>query len=263
MSYEYYLKEDYPTPDIFKDTYSDKTAFIIATGPSTSGLLKHKDNIKNKFDVIIGVNFSILDFDEYLDFFVCTENKPHTLIGEFKKGKYNKKIPRLVSYISIDSWSQDFNIFKVYRDSFNRKPNIREYKTENGEGLFKGYDTIDKAPSGVVLQAMHFATILGCNKIYIIGSELYYSTKARYYHSEYEHKHNLNPRSLRNEHAIVGVKIGQNIYKTLNGYKRTAHYINRFIEEECTPNKVEVIDFSDGLLTSARQENLDTFMNIK
>ncbi len=263
MSYDYYLEQDYLTPEVFKGLYQDNSALIIATGPSTSKLLKHKNKIKDMFDVVIGVNFSILDFDDCLDFYLSTENKPYSHISEFKENKYRVDIPRIVSYITIDRWPQDLNLFKVYRDTFDRKPNIRQYKNINGEGLFKGYDTITKAPGTVTLQAIHLATILGCNRIYIIGSELYYKTTARYYHAEYERKHNLNPRSKRDEHKIVEVKIGSKVYKTLNAYKWTVHYINRFIGEECTPNGVQVMDFSDGLLTSAIQLDLDEFMNNK
>jgi hypothetical protein len=263
MSYDYYLEKKYPTPEIFSGLYRNSSALIIGTGPSTSKLLKHKHKVKDIFDVVIGVNFSILDFDDYLDFYLCAENKPQLLINEFKKNKYKKDIPRLVSYISIDRWPKNFNLFKIHRDTFARKPDIRKYKTENGEGLFKGYDTLSKSPAGAVLQSLHFSTILGCNKIYIIGSEFHYEIGARYYHAEYERKHNLNPRSKRNEHKLIEVKVGQKTYRTLNAYKWAAHYTNRLIDEECIPNGVEVIDFSDGLLTSATQLDLDKFMENK
>ena len=268
MSYDYYLEQDYPTPEVFKGLYQDNSALIIATGPSTSKLLKHKNNIKNIFDVVIGVNFSILDFDDCLDFYLSTENKPYSLMDEFKENKYRVDVPRIVSYITIDRWPQDLKLFKVYRNTFNRKPGIRRYKTENGDGLFKGYDTFNKAPGSVTLQAMHFATILGCNRIYIIGAELCYETDIMHYYKEYEqnnYPHISHPLSGRNEDQLVEVKIEvtnrQKICKTRNTYKWSAHYINRFIDEECIPNNVEIFDFSNGLLTSATQLDLDSFMS--
>jgi len=260
--YEKYCNLHYKDISILNyNNFKSKKCLIIATGPSTKKLLKYKDNLRTYFDVIIGVNFAQIDFEDILDFHMVMENSPSRIINYFKQNQYRKDLPRILNWMCIEKFPKDMYKVKAQRHNFNHKPNIREYDTEHGYGLFEGYTKrCGIFPGCVTIQAIHFAGILGCSKIYTIGADFVFRDEDQYYKSyrDIKHKDEMNTVVVIPK-KIVEVELNNKTYTTNECYEYSANYINRFINEECNLNGVEVYDFSNGLLISATQLNIDDF----
>lgn len=256
---------EYHTPENFKGLYTNKSALIVSTGPSTKKLIKYKDIINKKFDVIIGTNYSILDFEQQLNFHVVMENWPKLLGNQLKKANYRRDLPRVINYIALRFLPKDINVVKATRCNFNHKPNLFEYKTDDGEGLFEGYTPVRNRGAyfgSVSLQSFHLACILGCTNIYFIGSECL-TKKELHYYEDYKGKDirdNMTNSAVRPP-DIIKVQHNGKEYNSTPVYKLTADYINSLIIDQCRPNNIEVFDFSGGLLTEAEQLDIDVFMN--
>ena len=262
MSYNYYLKFDYSTPECFLQKCSEKSSLIIGTGPSTKKILKYLKYLKDIFDVIIGVNFAIVDFEYILDFHMVMENKPTGITDYFKKIKSRKDLPRIFNYMSLRWLPKDLNIYKAIRWNFSGRPDVRKYKTEDGEGLFAGYHKKQFSNFGCVsLQALHFAGILGCSKAYTIGMDFVFGKDQKYYlgYTGKDHKKEITDAIVIPKN-IVDVELNGEKRQTYYEYKETAEWMNRFIKEECVPNGMGVYDFSGGLLMEAKQLDIDEFM---
>ena len=135
-----YLKMKLKSPSIFKDTFVGKSALIIATGMSTRNMVKYKDVLKDKFDVIIGLNFSTVDFEDQLTHHLLLEKKPVQSYEDMKKNpkKYRKDLPRILNFKGLHRFPQDLNIIKATRTNFDGKPDIRKYSNNNCEGFLNG-----------------------------------------------------------------------------------------------------------------------------
>ncbi len=238
---------------------SEKDAFIIGTGPSTAKLLKHK-HLLNNFTVI-GLNFSIKDFEENLDYHIVMEKEPNVIYNYMKNNPYREDLPRIINKIPLRFFPKDANLIPAVRCDFKHKPSLRSYTNEFGSGLFSGYITHTiRQPASVCLQALHLAGILGCKNVYTIGCDFLFQGDLRYYtgYDNKDHKSNISTSIVRPKN-IVEVDFCGEKRLTAECYKNTADWTNRFIKEVCRP-EMEVYDFSGGLLTAAIQLNLEEFM---
>lgn len=252
-TYEHPDLESYPTPASLKDKHAGQSALIIGTGPSCKQLLDHRDQLRSKFDVIIGLNFSIIDFEQQLDYHLVLENKPTKVEFWMRQNPHRKDLTRILNNKAIRFFPSDLNIIKADRWDFDGKPDIRNYDVEGGSGLFAGYEELF-IDGSVIIQAVHLAGIMGCNKIYTIGGDLYFKDKRYYYGDDHSNKYRITHKPMNRlgdkQLALCEVEFrGEKVW-SLPVYAKSALCVNKLAKEECEPNGIEVYDFSDGLLTT-------------
>jgi hypothetical protein len=249
----------YSTPGMFCDTALGKSAILIGTGPSAQDILKYKSIIKNKFDVAIGVNFSIADFEDVLDFHLIMESKP-TKIAKWMNDNhdFSLNLKRVFNQRSIRLFDPRFSFVKAKRGYYGNNFNVRKYSEDDGL-LFAYKDIIGGAT--VMLQAMHFACILGCSSMYLIGAELYFRDQRYYFDNQEEHNLSIHKTICRPEYNPISIEHnGESVY-SIETYIGSAMCMNKFILSECVPAGIKVFDFSGGLVTEAEQINIDSFMS--
>ena len=52
-----YNSINYPKPDELENKYPRSKVLIIGSGPSTQNIIRFKDKIKDKFDLVIVLNY--------------------------------------------------------------------------------------------------------------------------------------------------------------------------------------------------------------
>lgn len=256
MSYD---SLEYLTPEVFKNKYKDKSALIIGTGHSTKNLVQYKSILRDKFDVIIGLNFSTRDFESQLHFHMVLEKNPALVYNSMKQDTYRLDLPRILNWKSINKFPKDINAIKATRSNFEGDCNIREYSANSSEGFLIGPLGNKKLSIGSVsLNALHFACILGCSKVYMIGADLMF--KDQYDHYYPDNHYRKSKTKLANRSPIITIKHSGKEYKTTKFFEESSKYIDTIINTKCRPLGIEVFDFSDGLISSAADINIDDFM---
>ena len=252
-----YVDSKYPTVDNLKDTQKNKSVLIIGTGASTAKLLPYKELIKNKFDKVIGLNFSIKDFEKYLDWHFIIEKKPIRIVEDMIQRGYRKDLPRVLNWKAINLFPQDFKIYKATRSNFKYKPDIFNYKNKDGEGFLMGpTDSMGLSAGSVMLQSLHFSAILGFKKIYLIGADLIFRDEFDHYYRDKSYRQSTT--KIKNRSPIVEVDVGGKKYSTTEHFRESAKFIDKVIEKYCKP-KIKVFDFSDGLINRVIKLNIDEF----
>lgn len=254
------------------DKHCGKSCLIIGNGPSTN-LLKNY-NFVSKFDIILGINFAFLLFERYLDYQIFLEERANDISKKIIERDYRKDLPIILNRVLADKivsehklkTNQDIYVFE--RKICNMKPAL------GGNILFEGYSGQRRYLVGtVLLQTIQIAAIMGFKHIYLVGAELLWKTN-RYFYRQDEHKYQESDITSKIRDAIDNITVAhtnkikapQNVILKINDgfttlmYYKTAQYIDKFIEEQCKPNNIEVYDFSDGLIAKAVQLNIDEFM---
>jgi hypothetical protein len=252
-----YLKIPLPTPQIYKNKYVGGSALVIGTGLSTTSLIKYKDRIKSKFDVIIGLNFSTKDFEDEMTHHLVLEKNPVQTYTQMKENKFRRDLPRILNFKSLHRFPKNANIIKATRSFFSGKPNIREYHWRDEEGFMNGPpDKQGLSLGSVGLHGLHLAGIMGCSHIYLIGIDFIFGKRDDHYYKDRYYRDNA-----KEEHKSPLTKVEHNgkIYQTTNYFRDSAKLVDKVIETMCRPNGIEVFSFSDGLVASARKLDLDEF----
>jgi len=252
------------TPEKFAGSKVGSKILIISSGESTSKILKYKDSLRDKFDAIICVNYSFREFDDISDFHISVERQkptdPITVPGAIGEN-YRTDIARLVNWNGSELYNPKHNLYKTTRSNFYYKPDIRKYKHNGSEGLLYWKPKSKGWSSGTAtLSAMHFATILGADEVYIIGSDLYFKSEYDHYYKDKIYRDPEFTKKVQPKHRmdIVDVKIGDRLVKTTNLFRDAAETLNELIPTVF--KDVSVFDFSDGLITTATSLNIDEFM---
>jgi len=259
-----YLAQSYPTPDSFKNKFLEMKCLIIGTGPSTSNLIEYKDKIKEKFDVIIGVNFATKDFEQYMDFHVVSEKNPFNIYMDMNKNssKNRKDLVRVFNWKTIHKYPKNLTYVKMTRNYFDGDIDIRNYRHKSGktEGLLVGPISKDDGLSvgTVILQALHLACILGCNDIYLSGADLIFSEEYDHYYKDRLYRDNAH-RDWQT--PIIEIEHNNKKYKTMRMWRDSAKYINTVISTQCKQAGISIYSFSDGIITDAIKVNIDRFFN--
>jgi hypothetical protein len=259
MPNETYISLPYDTPSVFKDKYVGKRVLIIGTGHSTKQLVKHRDKIRKKFDVVIGLNFATKDFEEQLDFHMILEKNPTQSYESMKTQPYRRDLPRILNWKSLRLFPEDICIIKATRHSFGGKPDIKKYEHAGEEGLLIGpLGNKNLSVGSVALNALHFACIIGCDDIYMVGADLMF--KDEYDHYYPDHLYRKSTTKIKNRSPIIEVQHDGKAYKTTKFFQESAQYIDHVIDTMCRPNNIRVYDFSGGLISAAIQVDLEEFM---
>lgn len=253
------------TPEKFAGSIAGGKVLVISGGDSTASILKYKDKLRNKFDAIICVNYSFREFDDISDFHITVERQKATdqitVPGAITDGKYRDDIARLVNWNGSELYNPKHNLYKTTRSNFYYKPDIRKYKHNGSEGLLYWKPKSNGWSSGsATLSAMHFATILGADDVYIIGSDLYFKSEYDHYYKDKVYRDPEFTKKVQPKHrvGIVDVKIGGKVVKTTNLFRDAAETINELIPTVF--GSVNIFDFSEGLITVAMPLNIDEFM---
>lgn len=259
---EEYLALAYKTPEYLFNTNKDKSVLIIGTGSSTAELIKYKDQIKSKFDVIIGLNFATKNFEDVLDYHVILESNPVAIYSEMNKSgaKYRRDLPRILNWKCIHRFPKDLTtIYKAIRSNFDFNVDITKYKHNGSEGLLYGpIDTTGLSAGTVMSNAIHFACIMGCNKIYMVGADLLFRDENDHYYADNQF-YRKSKTKIHKRSPIVKVIHKGKSYLTTELFRESAKFIDKIIKEQCEPNGIEMYDFSDGLLYQPKQLNMKDF----
>lgn len=252
-----------PTPDIFKNKFKGKNALIISSGHSTSKILNRKDEIRKKFDVIIVVNYAFQYFDDIADFHLVVEKtskstKNNIIYKLLNEGDYRTDMPRIINWKGINLYDDRYNKVKTTRYNFNGAPHIRRYRFGGNEGLLSGPKSSQGFALGsVTLCAMHLATIMGVDKIHLIGADFVFKDDFDHFYKDRMYRDDQkNVKSPTNRHEIV--TIGK--YKSTKYFVESAEYMDKVIKTVFRKNGVEVFDFSDGLIKNAVSLDIDDFL---
>lgn len=262
MSFSGYLDlGGYLTPQDLQDGYKDSSVLIIGTGISTKNLIKYKSELRKRFDIIIGLNFAIKDFEDILDFHIVMEKAPIGIEKEMAQNGYRRDLIRVLNYKAIKFFPDDIPIIKARREYFNGEHLINKYRLYGYEGLL---EVRKKAEFGrlfygtVLLQAIHFACILGSTNIFLSGADLMFKDGVdHYYGDRYYRDPVITPEKSRSK--IISFKHNGVDVTSTHVFRRSAKIINAIITGECRPSGIRVFDLSKGLLSSAIQIDIDEF----
>lgn len=269
MSLNSYFSLEYPTPHKFSGVSKGTSALVIGSGPSTSKILEYKNVLKEKFDLVLGVNRTIRDFEDVMDYHIVMEKKPLSIVNDMYSFGYKRDLPRIINYKAIKHFPKDINIIKARREYFNGNFSLRHYKKGNKEGLLenwnkkkveKNYGLASAIYSGTVaMQAVHFACILGCRDIYLIGTELMFDGYYDHYYKDRHYRDLVTPEFSRSK--LMEVK-GPEDKKVLtnSAFYRSAKFFDKVIKNHAPKAGVTFYDFSNGLISKAEKLGVNKFI---
>jgi len=263
-----YFKMPYETPESLRDAYEDSSVLIIGSGESTSSLLKYKGRLKEYFDIVIGVNLTCLDFEDEMDYHVVMEGYPENMVKKMFRGKYRKDLTRILNFDNIKFFPDDIPILKARRAFFcNGAPNMKKYHHPGHpgrtEGLLDDQNRIKHANGTakygtVLMQAFHFACIIGGTHIYLVGSDLMFKGNSDHYYKDQIYRSPEN-RTKHNRPVIVDYQ--DSWATTTHVFYRSAKWLDSIVKNFCATNGIIVYDFSDGILEEPIELDLDTFFS--
>lgn len=261
MSINYYRNLKYKTPNFLKNSLKDKSILIIGSGNSTAQLLSYKYLLKNYFDAVLGLNLVARDFEDILDYHMIMEIRPTFMAEELSKN-YRKDLYRIFNYKSIKYFSSDMNIIKARREYFKGRVKLRKYTTRVSEGLYEHKSSNKNIYYGtVLLQAIHFACILGVSKIYMIGADLMFKGDVDHYYGGKFYREPTTTETSRS--PIIEKMIGDKKIITTAVFYKSAKIINNLIVGQMENIGIQVFDFSDGLINKAKKLNVEEFFGAK
>jgi len=247
------------TPSDFENKHPGSSVLIIGTGHSTKTLVPYKDQLRGKFDVIVGLNFSTKDFEEQLDYHMILEKNPIKSYESMKKEPYRKDLPRILNNKSLNKFPKDINAVPATRSYFDGLPNIRKYKHKEHEGFLIGPRGHKGLSVGTVtLNAMHFAAMIGSKKIYLIGADLMFKDEFDHYYPDSHYRKSTT--KLANRSPVITITHEGKEYKTTKFFQESAEYIDKMINTKFTDAGIVVYDFSHGLIKKAIGLDIDDFM---
>lgn len=243
----------------FENKHKGASVLIIGTGHSTKTLVSYKDKLRDKFDVIVGLNFSTKDFEDQLHYQVIMEKNPVVIYEDMKKRPYRKDLIRILNKKGLDKFPKDIIAIPATRSHFDGEPNIRKYKHNGFEGLLVGpAGNKGLSVGSVTLNAMHFSSILGAERIYLMGADLIFRDEYDHYYPD--HHYRKSKTKLANRSPIIDVQFEGKTYKTTKFFQESSVYIDKVISTFCARAGITVYDFSHGLIQNAVRLNIDEFM---
>jgi len=252
------------SPNIFKNKHINGKILIFGCGNSVAKFIPLKERLHDYFDVIIGCNKAFTEFDSIMDYHLVTEKTSkengYDLSKILNDGNYNEAMPRLINKKGLDFYDKNkYNIMPITRKHHDGNPDLRSYEsTNNGKeqaGFFTGPPgTKGLSLGSVLLQAIHFACILGTSDIYLIGADMCFKGQWDHFYKDRYYRDFRGPKA---EYRPKIVKVDG--FETTKYFAQTATYMDHVIEAMCSPLKINISDFSDGLISKANKLNIDLF----
>ena len=121
-TFQRYLKMPYRTPNDLRKEHAGSNILIIGSGTSTEGIIKYKQKLRDHFDVIIGVNYTRVDFEDVMDYHMIMEGTPSRMVKHmFHQREYRKDLTCVLNFDNIRFFSKDIPIIKVHRHYFDNQ----------------------------------------------------------------------------------------------------------------------------------------------
>lgn len=259
--YKAYEALGYETPAVLKDKHLGRSCLIIGSGTSTKDLISYKNKIRNKFDVVIGINLTTMEFEEQMDYHLIVEKNPEKMYKPMSDGthKYRKDLPRVLNWKAIRHFPKDIKIYKLIRCSFGGKPNIIEYSYGGYEGLLTGpQDKTGLSAGTATMQAFHLACIMGCKKIFLVGADLMFKGQDDHFYKDNQF-YRKSLTKIGNRSPVV--KLGN--IETTEFFLNSAGFIDSIVEKLCKSAGIDVYDFSGGLLKKPQKLDIHEFFKDK
>lgn len=253
-TYKHPMMNSYPWPSDVKDKHIGSRLLIVGSGPSSGELLKYKHKLREKFDVIMALNFAIKDFQDYADYHMVLENKPTRLAVWTMANVHNKKLTYILNKKSVRFFKPSLKIIRADRSNCDDNPDIKNYTS----GLFDGFSDI-RVGTSVIVQALHMAGIWGCSSIHMAGVELFFDKTRYYYENEQSISHKPPNRLNSPDLKLERVEFGGKEFWSLPVYYKSAESVNRLIVDQFSKHNISVNDFSNGLITEANQVDVHEF----
>jgi hypothetical protein len=250
----------YQTPNHLIGAHSNKNFLIIGSGTSTKQLIPFKHKIKNRFDIVIGINLTTLEFEGQMDYHLIVEKNPQKMYGPMNDGTHNyrRDLPRILNWKAITYFPKDIKVYKTTRNRFDGKPNIRKYVHNNQEGLLIGPPDSKGLSSGTSsMCALHLASIMGATKIYLVGADLLFKDKSDHFYPD--NLYRKSTTKLANRSPIIKVMHKNREYESTEFFRESAKFFDFVISTYCKRAGIKVYDFSDGLISKAIPVNINEF----
>lgn len=251
---------DYSTPQQLAGIHKGKKFLIIGSGTSTKAFVSFKDKIRGKFDVIIGINLTTLEFEDQMDYHLIVEKNPQKMYEPMQNGthKYRRALPRILNWKAIPYFPKDIIIYKTTRHKFDGKPNIRNYSHGGYEGLLMGPPDSKGLSAGTAsMQALHLASIMGASEIYLVGTDLVF--KGEFDHFYPDNLYRKSTTKKANRSPIIKVMHEGKEHETTEFFQNSARFFDTVISTWCKQEGIKVFDFSNGLITRAIKLNMAEF----
>lgn len=244
------------TLTIFEKYNVESKVLIIGTGPSAKSICPYINELKDYFDVIIGINSAIIEFESVMRFHMIPEENAYCEYRSLNDKCLfkNKDTPRIINSRNIGDVGSHLNIFSCDKIDISKITNFRLYSNSGHGGLAECYDSFGTPMGTAMLQAIHFATILGASGIYIIGSEFCFSKKSdRYY--------NTKVYSNKDDGIYEKMTIHRNGRKfdTIRAFYVASTIVDSVLKNYVTPLNINVYDFSNGLLMGATKLKIEDY----
>jgi len=224
---------------------------------------------------VIGLNGSVTMVQE-LDYFLSVESK--AALWDWYYHPLSERVTRCVSEsgvrFALQNGRPDDQADRSYlllRHVYETPPDIRHYRNAAGEeGILVGPRGATELGRGTVsLQAIHFASMLGAREIHLIGADLHFRGPIQHFYGQHEYGthevdgkryHKLDVEARMN--PIVTAthpRTGATVESTLH-FVESAEFIDELVRDTLPTVGVDVVDFSDGLLTAPRRGDFATYM---
>ena len=270
--YEHQAPEDQRI-SVLEGRHPGSRVLIVGTGPSAKRILPWDDRLHDRYDVVIALNGSVLHLRTY-DYFVSVESKAH--LWDWYRVHTPDHVIRCVSESGTrlareDGADSDQPRLYLLRHVYEQPVEIRHYRNAAGEeGLLVGpRGETGLGPGTVTLAAIHFAAMLGAAEIHVIGADLHFRDGTQHFYGQNEYGthevdgkryHRLDAETKLNPIAYAThPRTGDTVETTLH-FRESAEFIDRVIRDILTPIGIEVVDFSDGLISAAERRDLDEWM---
>ncbi len=243
---------NYQTPQDLANIHDGKRFLIIGSGTSTKQLVPFKDQIKDKFDVVIGINLTTLEFEKQMDYHLIVEKNPKKMYEPMNNGTHNyrRDLPRILNWKAIGYFPEDIKIYKTTRNRFDGKADIRKYVHGGREGLLIGPPDSKGLSAGTsTMQALHLAAIMGAKEIYVVGLDLLFRDQFDHFYPDNIYRKSTTKKANRS--PIVKVKHKGKEYESTEFFRESAKFFDFVITTYCKKEGISVYDFSDGLVTKA------------
>jgi hypothetical protein len=270
--YEHEAPEDQRV-SVLEGRHPGSRILIVGTGPSGQQVLAWDDRLRDRYDAIIALNGSILKLRTY-DYFLSVESK--AFLWDWYRARTPDHVIRCVSEsgtrLAQEAGTDDdqprlYLLRHVYATSVD----IRHYRNAEGEeGLLVGpRGETGLGPGTVTLAAIHFGAMLGAASIHVIGADLHFRSGLQHFYGENEYGthevdgkryHRLDAETRMNPMVeTTHPRTGETVETTLH-FRESATYIDQVIREVLAPAGIEIVDFSDGLISAATTGDLADWM---
>lgn len=241
-----------------KNLHKGKPAFIVGAGPS----LHFTDTNILKQGITLSVNSSIQKIET--DYFIGDD------IGLKNWSYYTKRLPNLntISLLykgKLQDHASHLNPDKVV--FFNHKtwyePSKKKYH-EDGLVLTEDPNEPIIGARTAAGTAVHFAFIMGCSPIVLVGCDCcYHKVDRKFYRYYWQYEGEEKPYRITHEPVFSTPNRGMYRGKWIDSHCISFIEYWTALAKQCDKQNVKIIDCSDGLLDCFEKKKLENLLNFE